>query len=172
MYQICLARSASARRSIGSQFSICNLQWRCRTILMLSGVNQASTDLFLSEWSLRMPAAAKKARYTVRNWSEYNDSLVARGSITVWFSEEALQHWYHANSTCKRGRPFKYSDSTIELFLTIRELLRLPYRQTEGFIGGILGLIQEGLAVPDFTSAAKRAAKLGISLPVLPRQGN
>ena len=119
-----------------------------------------------------MPAAAKKARYSVRNWSEYNDSLVARGSITVWFSEEALQLWYHTNSTCKRGRPFKYSDSTIELFLTIRELLRLPYRQTEGFIGGILGLIQEGLAVPDFTSAAKRAAKLGIALPVIPRQGN
>jgi hypothetical protein len=119
-----------------------------------------------------MPAATKKARYAVRNWSEYNDSLVARGSITVWFSEEALQGWYHANSTCKRGRPFKYSDSTIELFLTIRELLRLPYRQTEGFIGGILGLIQEGLAVPDFTSAAKRAAKLGIELPLIPRQGN
>jgi len=119
-----------------------------------------------------MPTTATKARYAVRNWSEYNDSLVARGSITMWFSEEALQHWYHANSTCKRGRPFKYSDSTIELFLTIRELLRLPYRQTEGFIGGILGLIQEGLTAPDFTSAAKRAAKLRIALPVLPRQGN
>jgi len=119
-----------------------------------------------------MPAAANKARFSVRNWSEYNESLVSRGSITVWFSEDALQRWYHANSTCKRGRPFLYSDSTIELFLTVRELLRLPYRQTEGFIRGILGLIQEGLTVPDFTSAAKRAAKLGIELPVIPRQGN
>ena len=119
-----------------------------------------------------MPVAAKQVRFLVRNWSEYNESLVARGSITVWFSEEALQGWYHANATCKRGRPFTYSDSTIELFLTIRELLRLPYRQTEGFIGGILGLLQDGLTVPDFTSAAKRAAKLGIELPVLPRRGN
>jgi hypothetical protein len=119
-----------------------------------------------------MPVAAKQVRFSVRNWSEYNESLVARGSITVWFSEEALQGWYHANATCKRGRPFTYSDSTIELFLTIRELLRLPYRQTEGFIGGILGLLQDGLTVPDFTSAAKRAAKLGIELLVLPRRGN
>lgn len=119
-----------------------------------------------------MPVAAKQARFSVRNWSEYSESLVARGSITVWFSEEALQGWYHANATCKRGRPFTYSDSTIELFLTIRELLRLPYRQTEGFIGGILGLLQDGLTVPDFTSAAKRAAKLGIELPVMPRRGN
>src|SRR5262245_62579042 len=101
--------------------------WRCRTILMLSRVNQASTDLFFPEWSLRMPAAANKARFSVRNWSEYNESLVSRGSITVWFSEDALQRWYHANSTCKRGRPFLYSDSTIEMFLTVRELLRLPY---------------------------------------------
>ena len=60
----------------------------------------------------------------------------------------------------------------MELFLTIRELLRLPYRQTEGFVRGILALLADGLHVPDFTSAAKRAAKLGIVLPVLPRRGH
>ncbi|MEX0612041.1 MAG: transposase, partial [Pirellulales bacterium] len=80
-----------------------------------------------------MPAIAKKARLSVRNWREYNESLVARGSVTFWFSDETLQNWYHENGTGKRGRPFTYSDSTMELFLTIRELLRLPYRQTEGF---------------------------------------
>lgn len=119
-----------------------------------------------------MPVIANNARFPVRNWAEYNESLVARGSITLWFDEEALQAWYHTNPTCKRGHPFRYSDSTIELFLTIREVLRLPYRQTEGFIRGILELIQPGLDVPDFTSAAKRAAKLGIALPVIPRVGN
>ena len=36
-----------------------------------------------------MPAIAKKARLSVRNWHEYNESLVARGSITIWFSDEA-----------------------------------------------------------------------------------
>jgi hypothetical protein len=119
-----------------------------------------------------MPAIAKKARLSVRNWREYNESLVARGSITFWFSEEALANWYHENGVGKRGRPFTYSDSTMETFLTIRELLRLPYRQTEGFVRGLLELVAEGLSVPDFTSAAKRAAKLGITLPVLPRQGH
>lgn len=119
-----------------------------------------------------MPASSNEARFSVRNWSEYNESLVARGSITLWFSEEALEAWYHSNATCKRGRPFRYSDSTIELFLTIRELLRLPYRQTEGFVRGLLLLIEPDLDVPDFTSAAKRAAKLGIALPVIPRAGN
>ena len=106
-----------------------------------------------------MPAIAKKARLSDRNWHEYNESLVARGSITIWFSEETLRNWYHENGAGKRSRPFTYSDSTMELFLTIRELLRLPYRQTEGFMRGILALVANGLSVPDFTSAAKRATK-------------
>jgi hypothetical protein len=119
-----------------------------------------------------MATIAKKARFSVRNGREYNESLVARGSITFWFSDEVLSSWYHENVRCKRGRPFTYSDSTMELFLTIRELLRLPYRQTEGFVRGMLALVADDLSVPDFTSAAKRAAKLGISLPVLPRRGH
>lgn len=119
-----------------------------------------------------MPAIAKKTRLSVRNWHEYNESLVARGSITIWFSDVALNNWYHENGVGKRGRPFTYSDSTMELFLTIRELLRLPYRQTEGFVGGLLALVADNLHVPDFTSAAKRAAKLGVELPVLPRRGH
>jgi hypothetical protein len=119
-----------------------------------------------------MPRIAKKARFSVRNWREYNESLVARGSITFWFSDEVLSSWYHVNGRSKRGRPFTYSDSTMETFLTIRELLRLPYRQTEGLVRSILALVAEGLSVPDFTSAAKRAAKLGISLPILPRRGH
>lgn len=119
-----------------------------------------------------MPAIAKKARLSVRNWHEYNESLVARGSITLWFSDVALNNWYHENGDGKRGRPFTYSDSTMELFLTIRELLRLPYRQTEGFVGGMLSLVADDLHVPDFTSAAKRAAKLGLALPVLPQRGH
>jgi hypothetical protein len=128
-------------------------------------------ELFSFRTESLMPAIAQKARFSVRNWREYNKSLVARGSITIWFSDEALLNWYHENGAGKRGRPFVYSDSTMETFLTIRELLRLPYRQTEGFVRSILALVAEGLTVPDFTSAAKRAAKLGIALPVLPRRG-
>lgn len=118
-----------------------------------------------------MAVSAKKARMSVRNWRQYNESLVARGSITFWFDEATLAAWYHENDACKRGRPFLYSDSTIELFLTVRELLRLPYRQTEGFVRSLLALLVEGLDVPDFTSAAKRAAKLQVKLAALPRTG-
>ena len=30
------------------------------------------------------------ARYRVTNWPEYDAALVRRGSLTVWFTEEAV----------------------------------------------------------------------------------
>ncbi len=71
--------------------------------------------------------------YKVTNWKEYNESLVNRGDITIWFSEDALDSWEHPNDATKVGRPFVYSETAIECLLTIRELFKLPYRQTEGF---------------------------------------
>jgi hypothetical protein len=55
--------------------------------------------------------------------------------------------------------------------LALRELFRLPYRQTEGLGRGLVKLMQIELMIPDFTSLAKRAAKLGVSLDIATRQG-
>jgi hypothetical protein len=35
----------------------------------------------------------KKDKYRTRNWKEYNRSLVNRGSVTFWFSEDAIAKW-------------------------------------------------------------------------------
>ena len=67
-----------------------------------------------------------KSRCKVTNWRECNESLVSRGDITIWFSEDALDSWEHPNDTAKVGRPFLYSDTAIECLLTIRELFKLP----------------------------------------------
>lgn len=75
---------------------------------------------------------AQKKSYAIKNWREYNESLVRRGDATFWFSEEVVDAWEHENDAKKNGRPFVYSDVAIETLLTIRELFRLPYRQTEG----------------------------------------
>jgi hypothetical protein len=112
------------------------------------------------------------ACYRVTNWREYNESLVRRGDITLWFSDEALASWEHANEERKVGRPFTYSDGAIECLLTLRELFRLPYRQTEGLGRALVKLMGVDVAIPDFTSLAKRAAKLGVSLEVLPTSGS
>jgi Transposase DDE domain len=115
--------------------------------------------------------AAKKASYRVTNWKAYNESLVRRGDITWWFADDVIAAWEHANQAVKVGRPFTYSDTAIECLLLLRELFRLPYRQTEGLGRALVKLMDVAVAIPDFTSLAKRAAKLGVSLELPAKQG-
>lgn len=112
-----------------------------------------------------------KTSYKVTNWSEYNESLVRRGDVTFWFDEDVIDAWEHDNDEPKIGRPFTYSDTAIECLLVLRELFRLPYRQTEGLGRALVKLMQIELTIPDFTSLAKRAVTLGVSLDVTQRRG-
>ena len=72
-----------------------------------------------------------KARYRVTNWPEYDAALVQRGSITVWFTEEAVAAW-HAPATGARGGQPIYSAIAIETGLALRLVFHQPLRQTEG----------------------------------------
>src|SRR5215204_2637094 len=116
-------------------------------------------------------AKKKKAVYRVTNWKKYNESLVRRGDITLWFAEDVIAAWEHANRKVKVGRPFTYSDTAIECLLALRELFQLPYRQTEGLGRALVKLMEVEVAIPDFTSLAKRAAKLNVSLELAPSEG-
>jgi hypothetical protein len=116
--------------------------------------------------------AKAKTSYKITNWRKYNESLVQRGSITFWFSDEVIDQWEHSNEVPKVGHPFVYSDTAIESLLVLRELFRLPYRQTEGLGRSLVQLMQVDVAIPDFTSLAKRAAKLEIALDVADRKGS
>jgi hypothetical protein len=109
--------------------------------------------------------------YKITNWRDYNESLVQRGDITFWFDEDVIDAWEHENDEPKIGRPFTYSDMAVECLLTMRELFRLPYRQTEGLGRCLVKLMQVDVAIPDYSSLAKRAAKLNVSLSVAARKG-
>jgi Transposase DDE domain len=114
-----------------------------------------------------MAAAASKPQtksYAIKNWREYNESLVRRGDVTFWFDEAVVDAWEHENDEKKNGRPFVYSDVAIETLLTIRELFRLPYRQTEGLGRALAKLMGANVAIPHHTSLQKRAAKLGVTI--------
>lgn len=115
--------------------------------------------------------AMAKTSYKITNWSKYNESLIQRGSITFWFSADVIEQWEHPNDVAKVGRPFLYSDTAIESLLMLRELLRLPYRQTEGLGRSLVALMQVDITIPDYTSLAKRASKLNTSLAVANRRG-
>ena len=74
-----------------------------------------------------------KKRYKLKNWPSYEQSLVNRGDLTLWLSEEVIELWNQVPSQLM-GRPCIYSDSAIETALTLRLLFKLPMRQTEGFL--------------------------------------
>jgi hypothetical protein len=46
-----------------------------------------------------------KPRYRVTNWAEYDASLRRRGSLTVWFADEAVAAWRAQPRTTPGGQP-------------------------------------------------------------------
>jgi hypothetical protein len=116
-------------------------------------------------------AGTRKGTYKIVNWRKYNESLVQRGSITFWFCEETVKKWHHANAKPKVGHPFVYSDTAVECLLVLRELFQLPYRQTEGLGKSLAELMQIAIDIPDYTSLAKRAAKMGVALDIAKHVG-
>ena len=88
-----------------------------------------------------------KQRHRVTNWPAYDAALRQRGSLTVWFTEEAIAAWRAEPRTTRGGQPH-YSALAIRTALTLRAVFRLALRQTEGLIGSILQLLGLDLAVP------------------------
>ena len=41
----------------------------------------------------------------VTNWAAYNEALRQRGSLTVWFTDEAIAAWKAAPRTTPGGQP-------------------------------------------------------------------
>jgi hypothetical protein len=109
-----------------------------------------------------------KKSYRVSNWSYYNKALVNRGSITFWFSEECIKEWHSTDLTGKRGRPEKYNSLAIECGLTLKALLKLTFRSTEGFIKSLVDLMQLNIEVPDYSLLCKRQRTLEVKLPKKP----
>ena len=108
-----------------------------------------------------------KQKHKVMNWREYDASLRQRGSLTVWFTDEAIEAWRAEPRTTPGGQPW-YSSLAILTALTLRAVFRLALRQTEGLIGSVIGLLGLSLAVPDHSTLSRRAETVGrhgIALP-------
>jgi hypothetical protein len=100
----------------------------------------------------------------VTNWRDYDESLRRRGSLTVWFSDEAVEAWEAERRTSRGGQP-EYSDLAILTALTFKAVFRLAYRQTEGLIGSVIRLLSLDLPVPDHTTLSRRAETLEVPRP-------
>src|SRR4028119_1883951 len=70
-----------------------------------------------------------RQRHKVTNWSAYEAGLRARGSLTVWFTAEAIEAWGAEPRTTRGGQP-RHSAPATTTALTLpaggaRPLLRL-----------------------------------------------
>ena len=101
--------------------------------------------------------------YKIRNWSQYNKSLIKRGSITFWFSEDCIKKWKGGRKKGHFGRPFKYSDDAIICALTIRFIYHLPLRALEGFLKSLVAILKISISIPSYTQICRRSQNLKIN---------
>ena len=105
-----------------------------------------------------------RKHYNKRDWKTYEQGLRDRGSLTIWFSEDAIAAW-HLSSEIKRkrGGQVQYSDMAIETSQTLRIIYNKGLRQTEGFMLSLVELMQLDVTIPDHTTISRRSQTLTIT---------
>jgi hypothetical protein len=106
----------------------------------------------------------RKGLYRVRNWSEYDQGLVQRGSLAFWWTDDFEQTWLYKGEK-QRGSQFDYSGKAIEIMLTIKEVFHQTNREVEGFVRSLFQMMDINLPVPDPTTLSRRGKTLKVKLP-------
>ncbi len=99
----------------------------------------------------------------MRNWKNYNESLVKRGEILLDF--DVIDTWESELSKMnegKEGRKFVYPDSFIKLLGCMRAYFHLPYRQTEGVVREHASSTLP--SIPDYSNISRRINRLDIKI--------
>ena len=99
----------------------------------------------------------------MRNWKNYNESLVKRGEILLDF--DVIDNWntelIEMNMN-KEGRKFVYPDSFIKLLGYMRVYFHLPYRQTEGVVREHASNTLP--SIPNYSNISRRINRLDINI--------
>jgi len=109
-------------------------------------------------------SSSAKTKYRIRNWKKYNNSLINRGSITFWFSEDVIAKWNAVYRTGNRGRPPVYSNDAILCALIIKYVFSLTYRAAQGYLTSLIRLMGLSITCPDYTSMCRRAKSVKIPM--------
>ncbi|MCE3238820.1 MAG: transposase ISSod12 protein [Gammaproteobacteria bacterium] len=98
------------------------------------------------------------------NWKDYNDSLIKRGEIIFSYDTAYLAKLFHKGKQ-NRGGIRKFSCKMYEYLLTVKVILRLPWRGTLGFVKGLLKEIHsENIELPHYAHASREANKLNLKI--------
>ncbi|HXW53812.1 MAG TPA: IS5 family transposase [Myxococcota bacterium] len=111
-----------------------------------------------------------KKNYRVRNWRQYNQALVKRGSLTLWFSQDTIEHWRCDAAESVHGNQ-KYSNTVILCSLVVKQVYGLTLRATEGMMISVIDLLKLSLPVPDYSTICRREKTLAVKLNVKPASG-
>ncbi len=119
-----------------------------------------------NKWLNQKDIEIKKQKYKLCNWSDYNKSLENRGDIEIWLSQNLIKHWYYEERIYDgTGSSKHYTDEAIIACHELRQVYKLPLRQTEGFINSLFRLMKASITCPDYTTLSKRLKQLNIKCP-------
>ena len=119
-----------------------------------------------NKWLNQKGVELKKQKYKVGNWADYNASLRLRGDIEVWPSQDAVDNWHFKDRVYDgTGSSKYYTDEAIIICHELRQVYKLPLRQTEGFINSLFKLMELDIRCPDYTTLSKRLKELNIKCP-------
>ena len=99
--------------------------------------------------------------YRTINWSKYNQALINRGNISIWFDPKT--QWY-AQPKGKHGRNQTYSDTAIQCCLMIKSLFRLSLRMVTGFVQSLIHLCRLDWTAPDYSTICRRQKHIDIAI--------
>jgi hypothetical protein len=101
--------------------------------------------------------------YNKRDWKTYEQGLRDRGSLTIWFCEDAIAAWHPpADAKKKKGGQVRYTDLAIETSQTLRIIYNHGLRQTEGFMLSLVQLMKLDITIPDHTTISRRSSDLAV----------
>jgi len=107
----------------------------------------------------------KKVQYRIKNWRAYNQALVQRGSLTLWFEEKTVESWLNTDRNGQRGHPQVYGEVAVQCMLLLKQSFHLALRQTQGFMQSIFQLVGHNLPVLSYSQLSRRQKTVQVSLP-------
>lgn len=103
-----------------------------------------------------------KTQYRIKNWREYNQSLMNRGDLTLWIDDSTLLNWHQNSLSGKRGASRTYSDRAIECMLLLKSVFKLPLRAVQGFAKSLLKLMSVEVKIPHYSTICRRQQDLSV----------
>ena len=99
--------------------------------------------------------------YRTTNWPSYNQALIKRGNISIWFDSQTQ---CYAQPQAKHGRNQTCSDTAIQCCLMIKSIFLLSLRMVTGFVQSLIQLSGLSWTVPDYSTLCRRQKQIDIAI--------